>query len=121
MVRRAPHLRSGRRLAVATTVVVLAIVFGGAGLTQPVELRPIDGWNLASTHNAAITEATALDSTFTERRTSQRSDLFLLAVVLAGVAWVLPRPEEPLEDSVSVRVSFGRPLLVRERGPPCFS
>lgn len=100
---------------------VLAVVFGGAGLSNPVDVQPVDGWELASTNSPGITEATALDSKFTERRTSQRSDLLLLAVGVAGVAWAYPRREQPVEDCVLVRVSYGVSFPVRDRGPPCFS
>lgn len=118
-VRRVLKFSSGPRLAVATMVVALAI--GGAGLIQPIDLHPADSGNVAATNNVAITEAAALNSTITERRHSQRSDLFLVLVVGAVVGWALPRRGEDLDDFVPVLGSFDPPILVRDRDPPWFS
>lgn len=114
-MRRVPNLGLRRRFVVATTIVALA--FGAAGFSQPDDDHAAGGTSLTSTHNAAIAEAPALASTFTERRPLQRSDL-LLAVMFAVVVWALPRREETVADRGRESVPFGRLLLVRDRGPP---
>lgn len=113
-------MSSGPRLAVATMVVVVAV--GGAGLRQPTDLQPVDDGNVAATHGVAITEAAALNSTITERRYSQRSDLlFVLVVMGAVVRWAPPRRGEDVDDFAPVLGSFDPPILVRDRDPPWFS
>jgi len=118
-VRRVLNSGFRRRLAVAATVVALAV--GLAGVSQPGHVEPAPGGSVTSTHSVAITEVSALDSTFTERRPSQRSDLFLLAVLFAAVVWVVPRGQEALPACGPSSASSGRLLLVRDRGPPSFA
>lgn len=117
-MRRAYNLQTGRRATGVATVVAVAVVLGGAGFGQPIEGAPIDGGKLAPTHNSAITEPTAPKSTFNERRIQQRPDVFLLVVVFAGISWAIRSGGESLRDRSLSRLSLGRSLPVRDRGPP---
>lgn len=105
-------------MAVAMTVVTVAVLLSIVALDSPIDTRLFHGRNPASIPGSAITEPTALDSSFTERRTPQRAGLLLFAVVFAGVSWAFPSSREVVARRSAAGTTFGRPLTLRDRGPP---